>query len=215
MNVVLLGPPGSGKGTQARFIVDDFGIPQISTGDMLRAAIAAETALGLAAKKVMDAGELVSDDIILGLVANRVCAPDCAKGVLFDGFPRTLAQAEGMGVIAVGVDAVVELAVPDAVVVDRISGRRVHQPSGRVYHVSFNPPKVVDQDDETSEPLVQRPDDTEDTVWERLAVYHRQTSPLIAYYKNSSVTYLATDGTVSVDQIGTEIREFLRGVVGS
>lgn len=212
MNVVLLGPPGSGKGTQAQFIVDEFDIPQISTGDMLRSAVSAGTDLGIAARKVMDAGELVSDDIILGLVAERVQEPDCIKGALFDGFPRTLAQAEGMTEIGVTVDAVVELVVSDDIVVERISGRRVHQPSGRVYHVVFNPPKVTDHDDETGEALIQRPDDTEDTVRERLSVYYRQTAPLIDHYQNSSATYLKTDGTVSVDAISVAIRDFLRRI---
>ena len=212
MNVVLLGPPGSGKGTQAQFIVEDFGIPQVSTGDMLRAAIAAQTELGLAAKKVMDAGELVSDDIILGLVADRLQQPDCAKGSLFDGFPRTLAQAEGMREIGVDVHAVVELVVPDEIVVERISGRRVHQPSGRVYHVTFNPPKVADRDDETGEALIHRSDDMEDTVRERLSVYQRQTAPLIEYYRDSSATYFETDGTTTVESIGEAIREFLQTI---
>ena len=212
MNVILLGPPGSGKGTQAQFIVQDFGIPQISTGDMLRAAISDGTELGMAAKSVMDAGELVSDDIILGLVAERVREPDCVKGALFDGFPRTLAQAEGMVEISVKVDAVIELHVPDDIVVDRISGRRVHPSSGRVYHVSFNPPKVADRDDETGEPLVQRPDDQEATVRERLAVYKRQTAPLVEYYYDSVSHYLTADGTKGVDEIGSEIQAFLRSL---
>ncbi len=210
MNVVLLGPPGSGKGTQAQYIVDEFGIPQISTGDMLRSAVAAGTELGLAAKKVMDAGDLVSDDIILGLVNERLRLPDCTQGALFDGFPRTLPQAEGMVEIGVAVDAVVELLVPDDVVVERISGRRVHQESGRVYHLTFNPPKVADRDDETGEPLIQRPDDTEDTVRERLTVYYEQTAPLIDHYQQSSSEYFKTDGTVSVDEISVSIRSFLR-----
>lgn len=210
MNVVLLGPPGSGKGTQAQYIVDEFGIPQISTGDMLRAAVAAGTELGLAAKKVMDAGDLVSDDIILGLVNERVRLPDCTRGALFDGFPRTLPQAEGMVAIGVPVDAVVELLVPDDVVVERISGRRVHQESGRVYHLTFNPPKVAGRDDETGEALIQRPDDTEDTVRERLTVYYQQTAPLIDHYQQSSSEYFKTDGTVSVDEISVSIRSFLR-----
>ena len=212
MNVVLLGPPGSGKGTQAQFIVDVFGIPQISTGDMLRSAVSAGTELGNAAKKVMDAGELVSDDIILGLVAERLREPDCSSGALFDGFPRTLRQAEGMTGIGVTVDAVVELVVSDDVVVERISGRRVHQPSGRVYHLIFNPPEIPDKDDETGEKLIQRPDDTEDTVRERLSVYYQQTAPLIDHYQSSSSTYFKTDGTVSVDEISVAIRDFLSTV---
>ena len=213
MNVVLLGPPGSGKGTQAQFIVDEFGIPQISTGDMLRTAVAAGTELGIAAKKVMDAGDLVSDDIILGLVAERLQEPDCVSGALFDGFPRTLTQAEGMAEIGVDVDAVVELAVPDDVVVERISGRRVHQRSGRVYHVTFNPPRVADRDDETGEALLQRPDDTEETVRDRLSVYYKQTAPLIDHYQQSSSIYFKTDGTVKVEEISVAIRTFLRSFV--
>lgn len=212
MYVVLLGPPGSGKGTQAQYIVDEFDIPQISTGDILRAAVAAGTSLGLAAKKVMDAGDLVSDEIILGLVAERIKQPDCANGALFDGFPRTLAQAEGMKSLDIDVHAVVELVVPDDVVVDRISGRRVHQSSGRVYHVSFNPPKVAGRDDETGEALVQRPDDKEATVRDRLDVYQRQTAPLINYYQDDSCAYAKIDGTQGVDEIAKHVQEFLEGV---
>ena len=212
MNVVLLGPPGSGKGTQAQFIVDEFGIPQISTGDMLRSAVSSGTELGIAAKKVMDAGELVSDDVILGLVEERLQKADCIKGALFDGFPRTLLQAEGMTEIGVVVDAVVELVVSDDVVVERISGRRVHQPSGRVYHLTFNPPRIPEKDDETGEKLIQRPDDTEDTVRERLSIYYRQTAPLIDHYRKSSANYFKTDGTVSVEAIGAAIRDFLRNI---
>ena len=180
---------------------------------MLRAAVAAGTELGRAAKKVMDVGELVSDDIILGLVAERVEAPDCEKGALFDGFPRTLPQAEGMAAIGVGVNAVVELIVPDDVVVERISGRRVHQESGRVYHVTFNPPKIANRDDDTGEVLIQRPDDKEETVRERLSVYYRQTAPLIDHYQRSSSLYFKTDGTVSVEAISVAIRDFLRSLV--
>ena len=209
----MLGPPGSGKGTQAQFIVDDFGIPQISTGDMLRNAISQGTELGKAAKSVMDAGELVSDDLILGLVAERVREPDCVKGALFDGFPRTLAQAEGMAEINVSVDAVVELHVPDDVVVARISGRRVHEPSGRVYHTEFNPPKIAGQDDVTSEPLVQRPDDSEETVRDRLDVYKRQTAPLIEYYHDSPARFQTVDGTAEVAEISETVRSFLRSLV--
>ena len=210
MNVILLGPPGSGKGTQAQFVVDYFHIPQISTGDMLRAAIAEGSQLGLQAKSVMDAGELVSDDIILGLVAERLKQPDCANGVLFDGFPRTLPQAEGLEDIEVPIDAVVALEVPDDIVVERIAGRRVHPGSGRVYHITFNPPQVEGRDDETGEALHQRDDDKEETVRERLAVYHRQTKALIDYYQSSSSQYLAVDGTASVEEISQEIRAFLQ-----
>ena len=176
---------------------------------MLRSAIAAGTELGLAAKAVMDAGDLVSDKVILGLVKERVRQPDCQNGTLFDGFPRTLPQAEGLSEIGL---ELVELQVPDAVVVNRISGRRVHQPSGRVYHVAFNPPKVEGRDDETGEALVQRPDDSEDTVKERLDVYHRQTKPLIAYYEESSVKYTTVDGTKTVDAIRCRVEAFLADV---
>ena len=182
MRLILLGPPGAGKGTQAGFITAAYGIPQISTGDMLRAAIKAGTPLGLEAKQVMDAGRLVSDEIIVGLVLDRLEAPDCAKGYLFDGFPRTIPQAEAMKREAVAIDVVLEIDVPDAAIVERMGGRRVHLASGRTYHVRFNPPKVAGRDDVTGEELIQRDDDREDTVRERLAVYHAQTEPLIAWY---------------------------------
>src|SRR5215470_11411926 len=182
MRLILLGPPGAGKGTQATFIKDAFGIPQISTGDMLRAAVKAGTPLGLAAKKVMDSGALVSDDIIVGLVKERLKAPDCAKGYLFDGFPRTIPQADAMKEAGVSIEYVLEIDVPDAAIVERMSGRRVHVASGRTYHVKFNPPKVANRDDVTGELLIQRDDDREETVLKLLAVYHAQTKPLIAYY---------------------------------
>jgi len=182
MRLILLGPPGAGKGTQAAFVCARFGIPQISTGDMLRAAVKAGTPLGLAAKKVMDAGQLVSDDIIIGLVLERLRAPDCAKGYLFDGFPRTLPQAEAMKRAAVRLEYVMEIDVPDEEIVQRMGGRRVHLASGRTYHVKFNPPKREGLDDVTGEPLVQRADDQEATVRKRLEVYHSQTEPLIRYY---------------------------------
>src|SRR5438105_4843216 len=182
MRLILLGAPGAGKGTQASFICQKYGIPQISTGDMLRAAVKAGTPLGLAAKKVMDAGKLVSDDIIIGLVKERIKEPDCANGFLFDGFPRTIPQADAMKVAGVALDYVVEIAVDDAEIVERMSGRRVHLPSGRTYHVKFNPPKVPGKDDLTGEDLVQRDDDKEETVKNRLAVYHTQTEPLLDYY---------------------------------
>lgn len=182
MRLILLGPPGAGKGTQAGFIKERFGIPQISTGDMLRAAVKAGTPLGLAAKKVMDAGQLVSDDIIIGLVKERLKEPDCANGYLFDGFPRTIPQADAMKSAGVRVDVVLEIAVPDADIVERMSGRRVHVASGRTYHVRFNPPRQAGQDDQTGEPLVQREDDKEDVVRKRLEVYHAQTSVLVDYY---------------------------------
>jgi adenylate kinase len=184
VRVILLGPPGAGKGTQAAFIAARHRIPQISTGDMLRAAVKAGTPLGLAAKKVMEAGQLVSDDVIVALVKERLAQPDCASGCLFDGFPRTIAQAEAMKSEGVKIDRVLEIKVPDADIVERMSGRRVHPASGRTYHVSFNPPKLADHDDVTGEPLIQREDDREDVVRERLQVYHAQTSPLIAYYSD-------------------------------
>jgi len=182
MRLILLGPPGAGKGTQAAFIRDAFGIPQISTGDMLRAAIKAGTPLGLAAEQVMDRGALVSDDVIIGLVRNRLREPDCAPGYLFDGFPRTIPQADAMKAAGVTLDYVIEIDVPDAAIVERMSGRRVHVASGRTYHVIFNPPKVTGKDDVTGEDLIQREDDKEETVKKRLAVYHTQTEPLVAYY---------------------------------
>jgi adenylate kinase len=182
MRLILLGPPGAGKGTQANYIRQAFGIPQISTGDMLRAAVKAGTPLGVAAKKVMDAGQLVSDDIIIGLVKERLKQPDCAKGYLFDGFPRTIPQAEAMKAAGVGIDCVLEIDVPDKEIVTRMSGRRTHPASGRTYHVKFNPPKVEDRDDQTGEPLVQRDDDREETVKKRLEVYRAQTRPLVDYY---------------------------------
>ncbi|MBC3918333.1 adenylate kinase [Undibacterium sp. CY18W] len=182
MRLILLGAPGAGKGTQANYIKEKFNIPQISTGDMLRAAIAAGTALGLEAKKVMDAGGLVSDDIIIGLVKDRLKQSDCANGYLFDGFPRTTPQADAMKDAGVNIDYVLEIAVPDEAIIDRMSGRRVHLPSGRSYHVKFNPPKVEGKDDVTGEDLVQRPDDKEETVKKRLSVYHEQTEVLLSYY---------------------------------
>lgn len=183
MRVILLGAPGAGKGTQARFICEEFGIPQISTGDMLRAAVKAQTALGVQAKQVMDAGGLVSDEIIIGLVKDRILEKDCVSGFLFDGFPRTIVQAQAMVDAAVSIDHVVEVAVDDEEIVARLSGRRVHPGSGRVYHVRFNPPSVAGVDDVTGEPLVQRDDDTEATVRKRLQVYHQQTRPLIDFYR--------------------------------
>ncbi|MDE1950672.1 MAG: adenylate kinase [Burkholderiales bacterium] len=182
MRLILLGAPGAGKGTQAAFICRRYGIPQISTGDMLRAAVKAGTPLGLAAKQVMDAGSLVSDDIIIGLVKERIAEPDCAPGFLFDGFPRTIPQAEAMKEAGVKLDCVLEIDVPDAAIIERMSGRRVHLASGRTYHLHYNPPKLEGHDDLTGEPLIQRVDDQEDTVRKRLEVYHRQTRPLVAYY---------------------------------
>ncbi len=188
MRLILLGAPGAGKGTQAAFLCQKFGIPQISTGDMLRAAVKAGTEMGLAAKKVMDAGGLVSDDIIIGLVKERITQPDAAKGFLFDGFPRTIPQAEAMKAAGVKIDFVLEIDVPDSSIIDRMSGRRVHVASGRTYHVTFNPPKVAGKDDVTGEDLIQREDDKEETVRKRLEVYHQQTRPLVDYYGQWAAT---------------------------
>jgi len=182
MRLILLGPPGAGKGTQAAFIRDAYGIPQISTGDMLRAAVKAGTPLGIAATRVIDSGALVSDEIIIGLVSDRLREPDCVNGYLFDGFPRTIPQADALRAAGVALDCVLEIQVPDAAIVERLSGRRVHVASGRTYHVKYNPPRVADRDDATGEPLIQREDDKEETVQNRLSVYHAQTEPLIAYY---------------------------------
>ncbi len=182
MRLILLGPPGAGKGTQANFIKEKFGIPQISTGDMLRAAVKAGTPLGIEAKKVMDAGGLVSDDIIIGLVKDRLKEDDCKAGYMFDGFPRTIPQADAMKDAGVPIDVVLEIDVPDSEIVERMSGRRAHVASGRTYHVKYNPPKVAGKDDVTGEDLVQRDDDREETVKKRLEVYHSQTKPLVAYY---------------------------------
>ena len=217
MRLILLGGPGAGKGTQAAFICQRYSIPQISTGDMLRAAVQAGTPLGLAAKKVMDSGALVSDDIIIALVKERLLAPDCAKGYLFDGFPRTLPQADAMKDAAVPIDFVLEIAVPDDAIVERMSGRRVHPASGRSYHVKFNPPKVDGRDDLTGEPLIQRDDDKEDTVKKRLAVYHAQTEPLVAYYRQWAASgdprapkYRSVNGMGAVDAIKDAVLAALR-----
>jgi len=182
MKLILLGAPGAGKGTQANYIKEKFNIPQISTGDMLRAAVKAGTPLGIAAKKVMDAGNLISDGIIIDLVKERIKEADCANGFLFDGFPRTIPQARAMKDAGIHIDYVVEIEVADSEIIQRMSGRRVHLPSGRTYHITFNPPKVAGKDDVTGEDLVQRPDDAEETVLKRLNVYHEQTKPLVAYY---------------------------------
>src|SRR5437868_1079525 len=198
MKLILLGPPGAGKGTQAAFIKEHFGIPQISTGDMLRAAVKAGTPLGVAAKKVMDSGQLVSDDIIIGLVKERLKEPDCRNGYLFDGFPRTIPQAEAMKAASVALDHVLEIDVPDAEIIARMSGRRVHPASGRIYHVKFNPPKVEGKDDATGEPLIQRDDDLEETVRKRLEVYRAQTRPLVQYY---APILHRIPGTGSVEEI--------------
>ena len=208
MRLILLGPPAAGKGTQAAFICERFGIPQVSTGDMLRTAIKDGRPLGIAAKKVMDAGSLVSDDIIVALVKERLTQPDCAKGFLFDGFPRTIPQAEAMKDAGVNIDVVLEIDVPDEAIIERMSGRRVHLASGRTYHVKYNPPKVEGRDDVTGEPLIQRDDDQEETVRKRLQVYHRQTRPLVEYYSNWAAggdarapRYARIDGTGTVEQI--------------
>ena len=211
MRIILLGPPGAGKGTQARFIMEKFGIPQISTGDMLRAAVKAETPLGLEVKKVMDSGGLVSDDIIIALVKERILEADCANGFLFDGFPRTIPQAEALASQGVEIDYVVQIAVDDSEIISRLSGRRVHEASGRVYHVDFNPPKEADKDDLTGEALIQRKDDAEDTVRSRLEVYHQQTEPLVSFYQNLSqhapngVKYVRIEGVGSVESIRDNI----------
>ena len=209
MRLILLGPPGAGKGTQAVFIKDHYAIPQISTGDMLRAAVKAGTPLGVAAKKVMDAGQLVSDDIIIGLVKERLQQSDCANGYLFDGFPRTIPQAEAMKLANVRLDYVLEIDVPDEEIVQRMSGRRVHPASGRSYHVKFNPPKVEGRDDATGEPLVQRDDDKVDTVRKRLEVYHMQTRPLVQYYSESATGSAGAPRYRRISGLGTveEIRK--------
>ena len=208
MKLILLGAPGAGKGTQAKYICEKFGIPQISTGDMLRAAVKAGTPLGLEAKKIMDAGGLVRDDIIIGLVKERITQADCNNGFLFDGFPRTIPQAEAMRDAGVTLDFVVEIDVPDANIVDRMSGRRVHLSSGRTYHVKYNPPKVEGKDDETGEDLIQRDDDKEETVKKRLAVYHEQTEVLVGFYSKMAASgdatapkYVKIEGTQSVDAV--------------
>ena len=217
MRLILLGAPGAGKGTQATFLCQQYGIPQVSTGDMLRAAVKAGTPVGLAAKQVMDAGTLVSDDIIVGLVKNRIVQSDCAQGFLFDGFPRTIAQAQAIKDAGVQLDFVLEIDVPDSAIVERMSGRRAHLASGRTYHVAFNPPKVAGIDDVTGEPLVQRADDTEETVKKRLAIYHAQTRPLVDFYAQWAATgdaaapqYRKIDGNGSVAEITARALDALR-----
>ncbi len=215
MRLILLGPPGAGKGTQAAFITQHFGIPQISTGDMLRAAVKAGTPLGIEAKKIMDAGGLVSDDLIIGLVKDRLKQDDCNNGYLFDGFPRTIPQADALKQASVALDFVVEIAVPEQDIIERMSGRRVHPASGRSYHIRFNPPKVAEHDDQTGEPLVQRDDDKEATVRHRLTVYQNQTRPLVDYYSSwanaqpSAPKYRKVEGVGSVEDIKNKIFQAL------
>jgi adenylate kinase len=221
MRLILLGAPGAGKGTQAQFICEKFAIPQISTGDMLRAAVKAGTELGVAAKKIMDSGGLVSDDIIIGLVKDRLTQPDCSKGYLFDGFPRTIPQAQAMKDAGVPIDYVLEIDVPFDAIIDRMSGRRVHPASGRTYHIKFNPPKVAGKDDMTGEDLIQRDDDKEETVRKRLQVYDDQTRPLVDYYsswaaqansadKVKAPAYRKVSGTGKVDDITASIFAVLK-----
>ena len=212
MRLILLGGPGAGKGTQATYIKEKYGIPQISTGDMLRAHVKNGSELGKAAKKIMDSGALVSDDIIIGMVKERINEPDCANGFLFDGFPRTIPQADAMKHAGIKLDYLVEIAVDDAEIIERMSGRRSHLPSGRTYHIRFNPPKVAGKDDVTGEDLVQREDDKEETVKKRLSVYHEQTEPLVAYYRNwatgdeiNAPRYLKIPGVGKVEAIRDKI----------
>lgn len=215
MRVILLGSPGSGKGTQAQFITEQFGIPQISTGDMLRAAVREGTPLGLEAKKVMDAGQLVSDAIILGLVKERIAQEDCRQGFLLDGFPRTIAQAEGLAAMGIKLDSVVEIAVEDEEIIRRMSGRRVHLASGRTYHVEFNPPQRDNCDDVTGEALVQRTDDMEETVRKRLEIYHGQTKPLVEYYQDKArqqlLKFASVPGVGPVKEITGKVLAALTG----
>jgi len=213
MKIILLGAPGAGKGTQAQFIMNKFGIPQISTGDMLRAAIKAGTDLGKQAKTLMDEGKLVPDDLIIALVQERVSQPDCVKGFLLDGFPRTIPQADALKTAGIHIDYVLEFDVPDEIIVERMSGRRVHLASGRTYHVVYNPPKVEGKDDITGEDLVIRPDDKKETVLERLKVYHSTTQPLVDYYqaeaKAGDTRYFCLDGTQKVETISRELNNIL------
>ncbi len=215
MKIILLGAPGAGKGTQAQFLTKAFDIPQISTGDMLRAAIKAGTELGKLAKSFMDAGKLVTDEIIIGLVKERITEEDCKNGFLLDGFPRTIAQADALKEAGVAIDAVIEIDVPDSEIVSRMSGRRAHLASGRTYHIVFNPPKVEGKDDITGEELVQRDDDKEEVVLDRLRVYHEQTAPLIGYYSaeaenNNTVKYIRIDGTQPIDTVQNTILSALK-----
>lgn len=215
MKFILLGAPGAGKGTQAQFLTKEFNIPQISTGDMLRAAIKAQTPMGKMAKEFMDAGKLVTDEIIIGLVKDRIAEPDCANGFLLDGFPRTVPQADALKAAGVEIDAVIEIDVPDSEIVNRMAGRRVHPASGRTYHITYNPPKVDDKDNETGDDLIQREDDKADVVLDRLKVYHEQTAPLIGYYKaeaekNDQLKYIQVDGTQPIDTVEKSILSALK-----
>ena len=203
MNIILLGPPGAGKGTQASHICEKFDIPQIATGDMLRAAVKIESPLGIEAKKVMDSGALVSDEIIIGLVKERINAPDCINGFIFDGFPRTIVQAEALKKEGVRIDYVIEIQVPDEDIVARISGRRIHLASGRTYHITFNPPAVSGKDDQTGEDLIHRADDYEDIVRERLGIYHEQTQPLVDYYSEENEEYISSAKFIAISGVGT------------
>ena len=203
MNIILLGPPGAGKGTQASHICENFDIPQIATGDMLRAAVKKESPLGIEAKKVMDSGGLVSDEIIIGLVKERINAPDCINGFIFDGFPRTIVQAEALKKEGVRIDYVIEIQVPDEDIVARISGRRIHLASGRTYHITFNPPAVSGKDNQTGEDLIHRADDYEDIVRERLGIYHEQTQPLADYYSEENEEYISSAKFIAVSGVGT------------
>lgn len=207
MRIILLGSPGSGKGTQAQFITEKYAIPQISTGDMLRAAVRDGTPMGVEAKKVMHAGALVSDDIILGLIKERIAQPDCANGFLLDGFPRTIAQAQGLEAMGVKIDHVIEINVADEAIVERIAGRRVHSPSGRTYHVDYHPPKIEGVDDVTGEVLIQRDDDKEETVRKRLCIYHEQTKPLVGYYSAAEqpAKFNSMSGVGTVEEITSKV----------
>lgn len=216
MRIILLGPPGAGKGTQAQLIAKEFGIPQVSTGDMLRAAIKAGTELGKEAQSVMEKGQLVSDELIINLVKERIAQPDCANGCIFDGFPRTIVQAKALASAGVDIDYVVEISVPDEEIVKRLSGRRSHPASGRVYHIVYNPPKTPDVDDETGEPLIQRDDDKEATIRDRLAVYHNQTSALVGHYQEvakagaNAPSYHQFDGTADINAVKDAIFTVLK-----
>ncbi|MDX6913810.1 adenylate kinase [Pectobacterium colocasium] len=213
MRIILLGAPGAGKGTQAQFIMEKYGIPQISTGDMLRAAVKAGTELGKQAKEIMDAGKLVTDELVIALVKERIAQDDCRNGFLLDGFPRTIPQADAMKEAGINVDYVIEFAVPDELIIDRIVGRRVHAASGRVYHVKFNPPKVEGKDDVTGEELTIRKDDHEDTVRKRLVEYHQQTAPLVSYYQKEAdagnTRYFKVEGTRKVEEVRAELETIL------